>query len=132
MGRSGYVDEWDGDTPNASELWRANVDRMLKGAKGQKFLRELLAALDALPVKRLIAEDLERDGEVCTIGAVGKYRRIDMSKLDPEEPEQIADAFGIKPMLVQEIEYINDDDFGLGDRTPEQRFERVRKWVVEQ
>jgi hypothetical protein len=36
--------------------------------------------------------------------------------------------------MVQEIEYINDDDFFNfnRDETPEQRYGRVRRWVAAQ
>jgi hypothetical protein len=52
-----------------------------------------------------------------------------MSKLDVFDPDTIANAFGIATALVQEIEYINDEDYRAS--TPEKRFEVVRKWVVE-
>ena len=58
-----------------------------------------------------------------------------MSKLDPEDPDGIAKAFGIAPTLVREIEFQNDDDFRYSysrNETPEQRWARVREWVVEQ
>jgi hypothetical protein len=129
MGRSGYVDDYE--ETGLLNLYRAAVERAIKGKRGQAFLREMLAALDALPEKRLIAEDLERDGEVCAIGSVGVKRGLDMTKLDPIEPELIADAFGIAPSLVREIEYINDDDMGLGHANDEARFKAVRQWILE-
>ena len=130
MGRSGYSEDCDG-----WELirWRGAVTSAIRGKRGQSFLREMLTALDALPQKRLIADQLEEAGEVCAIGSVGKLRGMDMSKLDPDFPERIADAFGVSGALVQEIESINDDDFSWGgDLTPEKRFEVVRKWVQNQ
>ena len=62
-----------------------NVDQALKGKKGQKFLRELEAALIALPQKRLIAGVLARSkvegakfcGDVCALGAVALKRAVD-------------------------------------------------------
>ena len=42
------------------------------------FLRDLLAALEALPDKRLVAGNMERSGDVCAIGALGKARGVDM------------------------------------------------------
>lgn len=82
MSRSGYsddIDNWD------LIKWRGQVASAIRGKRGQLFLRELLAALDALPNAH---------------------------------------------QLVQEIEFINDDDFCY-DETPEKRFTRVRAWVVE-
>ena len=69
-----------------------------------------ITALDALPDKALIAEELEQDGYVCAIGSVGKMNGMDLSKLDPENHEQLADAFDISPAMVKEIEFINDDE----------------------
>lgn len=53
-----------------------------------------------------------------------------MTKLDPEDPWGIAKAFDIAPALVQEIEWMNDE--GIYARSPEERWARVRAWVVEQ
>ncbi len=126
MSRSGYSDGCDG-----WELirWRGAVASAIKGKRGQAFLREMLAALDGLPQKRLIAEALEHNGEVCAIGSVGKFRGVDMSKLDVYDYDSIAAAFGISCALVQEIEYVNDEHWAAG--SPEKRFVIVRKWVVE-
>jgi hypothetical protein len=129
MSRSGYSDDCDG-----WELicWRGAVASAIRGNRGQSFLRELLAALDALPAPRLIAHDLVKNGEVCAIGSVGLQRGVDMSKLEPSEPEPIAETFGIAGALVKEIEFVNDGDFEWrGDMTPERRFQKVRAWVLE-
>lgn len=129
MSRSGYnedCNEWD------LIRWRGAVNQAIKGRRGQAFLKEMLAALDALPDKKLIDRDLECGGEVCAIGAVGKYRGIDMSGLDPEDRESVAAKFGIAPALAAEIVFVNDEDFGYWRRdaeTPEARFIRVRKWI---
>lgn len=127
MSRSGYVDDMD-DTW-ALIKWRGQVASAIRGKRGQSFLRELIAALDAMPAKRLIAHDLEREGNVCAIGSVGARRGVDMSKLDPEDPEGIAGAFGIAHQLVQEIEYMNDEAY-FGS-TPEGRWQFIRAWAVE-
>lgn len=128
MSRSNYDDCCDG-----WELirWRGAVASATKGARGQQLFRELLAALDAMPVKRLIAESLERGGEVCALGCVGRVRGIDMTNLDPEDPETVAKVFNIAPALAKEVVHINDE-WGRSDETPEQRFERMRKWVAGQ
>ena len=60
MSRSGYV---DGDDDQwASIRYRGAVKSAIRGRRGQAFLREMLAALDAMPEKRLIAGDLVFDG----------------------------------------------------------------------
>jgi hypothetical protein len=131
MSRSGYTDAVDDHWQLIR--WRGAVKSALRGKRGQAFLREMLAALDAMPAKQLIQNELELPhGPVCAIGRVGRARGVDMSTIDPEDYEQIAELFGVSRALVQEIEHINDDDFCYRKETPEQRFERVRQWVVKQ
>src|ERR1700722_1111238 len=90
MSRSGYNDDCE---QWALICWRGAVNSAIKGARGQAFLAELIAALDALPEKRLIATELEQEGAVCAIGAVGRARGVDMSKLDPDNPERVSSTF---------------------------------------
>jgi hypothetical protein len=107
VSRSGYSDDCD---TGALNLYRANVDRALSGKRGQAFLREMAAALDAMPVKELVAEEIVRDSEhVCAIGSVALARQLDVSKLDPEDPDTVAGTFGIARMLACEIAYWNDE-----------------------
>jgi hypothetical protein len=71
--RIGYSE--DEEFGGQFELWQANCRRSLKGKKGQAALRELEAALLAMPDKRLIAGKLQdADGEVCSLGALAKYK----------------------------------------------------------
>lgn len=81
-----------------------------------------------MPYKGLISDELQNDIGVCAIGCVGVRRGIDMSNLDPDDYETIARVFGISRALAQEIEFMNDE----WANTPQQRFQFVRKWVVEQ
>jgi hypothetical protein len=53
---------------------------------------------------------------------------MEMSRLDPEEPESVASAFNIATQLAQEIVYENDDG-GWRLETPEQRYVRMLNWV---
>lgn len=156
MSRSGYID--DCDDPLAMGRWRAAVRSAINGRRGQAFLREMLAALDAMPDKRLIREHLKFDGDqcrfgspevivgadeladahsgtpmpmgaVCALGAVGTVRGMDLSKLDPHESEGVAAAFGIADALAREIVYLNDDG-GSYRESPEDRWRRMRAWVA--
>lgn len=137
MSRSGYSDDFDFD--NWSHIrWRGQVASATRGKRGQAFLRELVEALDAMPEKRLIANDLEHAGNVCAIGSVGFSRGVDMSALDPHDYDTIAGTFGIAHQLVQEIEWENDEAY-MGDwdsencrsnSTPEGRWEHMRAWAV--
>jgi D-lyxose ketol-isomerase len=125
MSRSGYSEDCDN-----LGLWRGAVRKAVTGKRGKAFLQEMLDALDALPQKRLITQALQDGCEVCAIGSVGLKRGMDMSKMDVTDHELLGEEFGIARVLVAEIEFVNDDDFGYNrDRTPEQRFERVRNWV---
>lgn len=132
MSRSGYVEDYDCDYPEWAMIrYRGAVASAIRGARGQALLRETLAALDAMPEKKLIARELEADGCVCTLGAVGKARGIDLTVLDPEDPETVAGKFNIATALAREIVYENDE-CGLWKETPEARFDRMRRWVVSQ
>jgi hypothetical protein len=128
MSRSGYSEDCDG-----WELirWRGAVASAIKGKRGQALLREMLAALDAMPEKRLIAHEFEKDGDVCALGSVAKQRGVDVSAIDPEDYEGVASSFGVAEALVREIEYVNDDWIGSRE-SDEKRFQVVRKWVAEQ
>lgn len=135
MSRSGYSDDCDDNLQLGR--WRAAVKNAIMGKKGQAFLRELLAALDALPQKRLVANVLqvgERDevsneivpvknGDVCAFGAVGRARGIEMPAdilSDPDDwdaAEEVQHLFGTTDALSREIMYVNDER-GCGRRVP--------------
>jgi hypothetical protein len=129
MSRAGYDDDcggWD------LIRWRGAVASAIRGQRGQAFLREMLAALDALPEKRLESSVLVSKTGCCAMGAVAVARGMDTDKIDPFEREDVATAFGIAEAMAAEIAYENDHD-GWWQRTetPEQRFTRMRAWVVE-
>jgi hypothetical protein len=126
MSRHGYHDDCDLD-PLDLGRWRGRVASAIRGRRGQKLLRDLVAALDAMPEKCLIARELESEGQVCALGAVGLARGIDMSGIDPEDAEQIAVTFDIAEPLAREIMYENDDEYH--DMTPERRWEYMRSWA---
>lgn len=164
MSRSGY--SYDIEDPRELGRWRAQVASATRGKRGQRLLLDLLAALDAMPEKRLVTGVLEvsaasdekhaqawvrlfndpsaadryrehyakprtpeyRDGDVCALGSLGRARGVDMSELDPEDPDGVAAAFDIASPLAREIVYINDE-CGYNE-TPEQRWTRVRAWAA--
>jgi hypothetical protein len=135
MSRSGYNDDYD---ISAVAMWRGQVASAIRGRRGQAFLRDLLAALEALPDKRLIADHMERDGCVCATGALGKARGVDMTQIDKfidaEDDDEdvvaywVAEAFDIASPLAREVLYMNDEGF-FGVETDEQRYERMVGWV---
>lgn len=141
MSRSGYSDDLD---DLALGRWRAQVANATRGRRGQAFLRELLAALDAMPVKSLVAREFEADGEVCALGCVARLRGVELTKFDPEDYEcgrEIGDALGIAHQLAKEIMWENDE-FYIWDPIKgrvfddpaegEKRWRYMRNWVVEQ
>ena len=128
MSRSGYGDDCDNDWSHI--MWRGAVASAFCGRRGQAFLREMLAALDALPEKRLVKNELEADGQVCALGAVGKARGLDMKEIDPEDSEGVANEFDVAHAMVCEIMYQNDDGVAYWvEETPERRFGRMRCWI---
>ncbi len=132
MSRSGYSDDLE---PWDLIRWRGAVMSAIRGKRGQAMLRELLAAMDAMPKKELITDDLvDADGCYCTLGALGAARGMDLASIDAEDPDSVAEAFGIPRALAAEIEYENDDGGPWlphhHTETPAQRWVRMRAWVA--
>jgi hypothetical protein len=127
MSRSGYLEDGDG-TEWDFIRWRGQVASATRGKRGQKLLRAMLAALDAMPDKELITTELEADGAVCALGAIGRAQGLDLSDIDPDNEQRVARVFDIAPCLAQEIVYFNDE-VNMHE-TPRARFERMRAWVV--
>lgn len=143
MSRSGYIDDcdqWD------LIRWRGAVASSIRGKRGQAFLRELVTALDALPEKKLIAEELEIEGQVCALGAVGRARGLDMAGVDPGDHDTVASVFQIPHALACEIMWENDEQaafFYYGyeqhadhvvaywkNHKAERRWQGMRAWAV--
>lgn len=123
MSRSGYSEDPD---DNWSWIkWRGIIASAIRGQRGQRFLRELIEALDATPVKALIANEIEAAGEYCALGVLGKRRGIDLKTLDSFDHSGLGAAFDIASQLAQEVMFINDEYA----RTPEQRWKAVRDWA---
>lgn len=133
MSRHGYSDDWDGDNwevIRAAGAYKAAV----RGKRGQAFLRELAAALDAMPVKELVDEVLEEDGAYCALGVLGAARGIDLSALDTYDHQLLATTFGVSETLARHVMYENDErSFWQPHMTEQQererRWRRVRNWV---
>ncbi|PVX61288.1 hypothetical protein, partial [Paraburkholderia unamae] len=108
MSRSGYSDDCDDQW--GLIRWRGAVKASIRGARGQAALKELAAAMDAMPDKTLAAESLaNEDGEFCTLGVLGQARGLDMAPIDPDDWEAVAKAFNLAPAMVREIVYENDE-----------------------
>ena len=138
MSRSGYSD--DGDQWGLIK-YRGQVASAIRGKRGQAFLRELIEALDAMPEKRLIADELQSEapafippmyailpGSVCALGSVGLKRGVDLKVLDPRDHRALADVFGVAHQLICEVEFENDE--ALWRATPEARWRHMRDWAA--
>jgi len=130
MSRSGYVDDlesWE------HIMWRGAVASAIRGKRGQALLAEMLVVFDAMPVKELIVEELERDGQHCALGVVGKARGLPLGEIDVYEREEVGKAFNIAGALASEIAFINDEGGAYWkEEDPKCRWARVREWVSEQ
>lgn len=126
MSRCGYSDELD---PLDLGRWRAQVKSAIRGKRGQAFLRDLIAALDAMPEKALVSGELQDEsGCVCALGALGTKRGVDLTNLDTYDYDQLGDTFDIAHQLAQEVMWINDQwEYRA---SPERRWQVVRNWAA--
>lgn len=130
MSRSGYSEDCEDNW--ALIKWRGMVASATRGKRGQRLLRDMLAALDAMPEKRLVAHELACADGVCALGALGRQRGMNLVGLDPNDSASVAAAFDIAEPLAQEIVYMNDEFAGWSRETPEMRWTRMRAWVASQ
>lgn len=151
--RIGYSE--DEEYPGQFNLWQANCYRSLQGKAGQAALRELEAALIALPTKRLIAGKLVEHGDVCAIGALALHKGATEEGLeqhDEEYMEGVGMEYGLPKLVAWKVVEANDIDneeyslYAPGPNanhfygyvpgyslrvevTPEQRYDSMLKWV---
>lgn len=144
MSRSNYSDDFGEDFPGQLELYRANVDRAFYSKAGRARLADLLAALNAMPVKELAddvfiekrPEDEARPGaKMCALGVWAANAMGDdaQSLFRGSEPgaEETASALagrGWPKLVVYDVIYVNDE-YRHGE-TDAQRWQRVRGWVA--
>jgi hypothetical protein len=106
--RSGYVDCDDMEFDDCRR-WKLTLRNVIRSRRSQEFLKETLKCLEEHQDKSLIADELECDGEYCTLGVVGKSRQINMSNIDPHDTDFVSDIFDISETLVREIVFQNDE-----------------------
>lgn len=139
--------EWgDGEGSIPWSLWNNALQRHVRGPNGQSWLRQIEAALLALPNQRLIEGAICLDGEVCAVGAVILHKRMtqdgmerdaalaDMerqydSDIDLCETEQAARAFGMRRTMANALATANDED--CAGLSSESRYEYILQWVRE-
>lgn len=145
MSRFSYSD--DEERPGQFELWQANCRRSLLGRKGQAVLRELEAALVAMPEKRLVKETLAtKTGDVCAVGAlltarvessgvprpeaVERVRQLAVRRYaghpewddedgDQENTDEVAKAQGVPYLVAWKLVELNDIQIDCHDQTVE-------------
>lgn len=137
MNRSGYIDV---DFDDHEMQWhyirgRGALKSAIRGARGQRFLRELIEALDAMPKKELAAGLFqEEQGRCCALGAWANHKGIDLSPFEPEpddgwgdesDNESLSEVVGIAVSMVREIEWENDEWHG----DDASRWRRMRSWA---
>lgn len=132
MSRSGYSDDCEN-----LEMWRGAVRQATYGRRGQAFFRDLVTALDAMPIKRLIEGDLETDdGEVCALGCLAKQKGATLEPYDTYDYDKLGKTFNIAHALAQEVMYENDEGGPWRphhqEETPEERWSRIRTWAAKQ
>ena len=128
MSRSGYTDDCDG---KGYGIYRGRVASAIRGKRGQRLLRDLAEAMDAMPRKRLIAgEFVAQDGEACALGVLALHRSIpDADAIDSEDHELLSEIFDVPRCLIREIENENDECSCYPTDVIE-RWDRMRDWVA--
>ena len=127
MSRSGYTDDLDAKRYG---LYRGRVASAIRGKRGQRLLRCLAEAMDAMPRKELIAgEFVTEDGESCALGSLALYAGIpDADDIDSEDHELLSEIFDVPRCLIREIENENDECSCYPTDVME-RWDRMRDWV---
>ena len=138
MSRLRYYDDDDCSTSEEG-LRRGWLQSAIRGQRGQRFLRELVAALDALPTPELSSGALEdaKTGCCCAFGAVRRLRGPENVGIwfHPEEedmtPDNLAEPFGVSNTLAWAVVQVNED---MSEDNTEQarrrRWAEVRSWAV--
>lgn len=148
MSRSGYheTDYDDVESVLSYGRWRAQVKNSLGGKRGQAFLKSIIEALDAMPVKRLVNSPESKisegsihnrvysslgdsNGNVCVLGALANYRGMSVL-VDAEDHNNLGNIFNITTQLAMEVMYMNDEYYDYV--TPEGRWVKMRAWAVSQ
>lgn len=141
--------DYDGEGP-PPEFWWQTIRNALKGRRGQAVLRELKAALLALPEGRLIGSAVVREGEVCALGALARerlaagspltcygHRGTSLAELEEKLGEDLEDEVGSVELgealgLARALAWViadENDEGGSFNQTPEARYHRMLGWI---
>ena len=132
MSRSNYSHEWT----NEMYLYRGTVNRSIDGKRGQAFLKRMVAALEAMPIKELHADIFAKtDGVCCAMGAVALHEGHDIEKdYDPnvqDDSNYAYEKLNISRSMAAEIAFLNDDGnwFFQEEEKPSARWKRMYAWA---
>jgi len=138
MGRLYYHDD-DDECPSLDGLREGWVQNAIRGGRGQRFLRDLVDALDALPTPELSSGALEdpATGCCCAFGAVRRLRGPEEVRLwfDPAEedrpPDDLAVPFDVSWALAWRVVQVNEER-SCSNSEPDRRrrWADVRDWAV--
>jgi hypothetical protein len=137
---SRYCDRDDYDYEPWTEGQAAGALRSaIRGRRGQRLLRDLIAGLDALPVPELAAGALEdpETGCLCALGAVRLQRGLEAVPLrfDPTDEDvdwrELAEPFAISETLANAVVAQNECGSKRNDeQSRRRRWLSVRAWAV--
>lgn len=148
MSRVSYDNDYNYD-PLAAARWDRNSRAVFVSKRGQAILRDLEAALLALPEKRLV-EDTFWDTEfieeaesvrlnACVLGAYARYKGLKATELsglnpfwdEPIDANETADAISqMTPMtFTMAWNLVEQNDEYFGNYTPEQRYDAMLDWI---
>jgi hypothetical protein len=150
MSRSGYSDECEN-----IGLYRQAVAKASNGKRGQKFFKELIEALDAMPTKELVAMDddysdaVALKNSVCALGALGLKKGFAIESLsDKSAVHEFLESLNVAKSLRNETVYMNDEvfsqwfswqvnlvglvitDYGEFENSDAGRWQFMRAWAV--
>jgi hypothetical protein len=125
--------------PSEEGLRQGWLRSAIRGQRGQRFLRDLVAALDALPTPELSSGALEdpETGCCCAFGAVLRFRGAENVPLwfHPEEedmmPDSLAEPFDVSKTLAWAVVQANEEMCSSNtEQDRRRRWAEVRAWAV--
>lgn len=151
MSRFSYEEYLGDDADLAYGRWEGRVRAVLRGRPAQEHFRELEAALLAMPEKRLIEGTLSDGQYACAVGEIAVARRVragedraavlaslkpDGDEDGPYEDQEAGETarfaqktLGMSYTLGWLMAEANDELFGSGSHTPEQRWAAMLRWT---
>ncbi len=131
-----YDDDCD---PGEEGLRQGWLHSAIRGKRGQRFLHDLVEALDALPAPELSCGSLEdaETGCCCAFGAVRRLRGPENVRLwfHPEEedmtPDSLAEPFDVPQTLAWAVVQANEEmSSGNTEQDRRRRWTEVRAWAA--